>query len=358
MNILEMKFLGNETGRWLLSLGIAALSFIILLVLKKIIANYVERHAKKTATGIDDSIVELIRKTHSFFLLLLSAVVGSYFLTLSPAVNAILQKIAVLSFLGQALVWGNSVLKYGIEHAVAKYRKDNASEATTVVALGYVGKAVLWSVILLLALDNLGVNINTLIAGLGIGGIAIALALQGILGDLLASLSVVLDKPFVLGDFIIIDNYLGTVERIGIKTTRIRSLSGEQIIFSNADLLKSRIRNYKRMYERRVEFRFGIVYETPVHKLRDIKSIVKTIIQSKEKTRFDRVHFKEYGDSGLIYEVVYYVLDPDYNVYMDIQESINLEIYSRFAEEGIAFAYPTRTVVMKNTAAELLGARK
>ena len=166
MNILEMKFLENETGRWLLSLGIAALSFIILLVLRKIIANYVERHAKKTATGLDDFIVELIRKTHAFFLLLLSVVVGSYFLALSPAVTAILQKIAVLSFLGQALVWGNSVLKYGIEHAVAKYRKDNASEATTVVALGYVGKAVLWSVILLLALDNLGVNINTLIAGI------------------------------------------------------------------------------------------------------------------------------------------------------------------------------------------------
>lgn len=355
MNILEMKFLENETGRWLLSLGIAALSFIILLVLRKIIANYVERHAKKTATGLDDFIVELIRKTHAFFLLLLSVVVGSYFLALSPAVTAILQKIAVLSFLGQALVWGNSVLKYGIEHAVAKYRKDNASEATTVVALGYVGKAVLWSVILLLALDNLGVNINTLIAGLGIGGIAIALALQGILGDLLASLSVVLDKPFVLGDFIIIDNYLGTVERIGIKTTRIRSLSGEQIVFSNADLLKSRIRNYKRMYERRVEFRFGIVYETPVHKLREIKAIVKTIIQSKEKTRFDRVHFKEYGDSGLIYEAVYYVLDPDYNVYMDIHESINLDIFSRFSEEAIAFAYPTRTVIIRNANVELSG---
>lgn len=148
-----------------------------------------------------------------------------------------------------------------------------------------------------------------------------------------------------------VGEYLGTVEHIGLKTTRIRSLSGEQIIFSNNDLLQSRVQNFKRMYERRVVFTFSVAYETHVDQLQKISSIVRSIIESKKKTRFDRVHFFLYGESGLIYEAVYYVLDPDYNIYMDIHESINLDIHRTFAEEGIVFAYPTRTVLIKNAGA-------
>jgi small-conductance mechanosensitive channel len=199
-----------------------------------------------------------------------------------------------------------------------------------------------------LVLDNLGVNITGLVAGLGIGGIAVALALQNILGDLFASLSIVLDKPFVIGDFVVVDSLSGTIEHIGLKTTRIRSLRGEQLIFSNNDLLKSRIRNYKRMSERRIDFSFGVVYQTPLEKLKAIKKIVSDIIEKGEKTRFDRVHFKEYGDSSLNFEVVYFVTDPDYNIYMDVQEAINLEIFRCFAEEGIEFAYPTRTIFIQH----------
>ncbi len=177
---------------------------------------------------------------------------------------------------------------------------------------------------LLLALDNLGVDVTALVAGLGVGGIAVALAVQSILGDLFASLSIVLDKPFVIGDFIIVGDLLGTVENVGIKTTRVRSLSGEQLIFSNADLLNSRIRNYGRMYERRVVFTVGVTYDTPRHKLEDF---------------------------SLDFETVYYVQDPAYNLYMDIQQAINLELYQRFADEGIEFAYPTQTLFLaKETA--------
>ncbi len=184
-------------------------------------------------------------------------------------------------------------------------------------------------------------------AGLGIGGIAVALAVQNILGDLFASLSIVLDKPFVIGDFIIVNEFLGTVEHIGLKTTRIRSLSGEQVIFSNADLLRSRIRNFKRMFERRVTFSIGVTYQTPSDKLERISALLKEIVVKQPKARFDRAHFKEFGDSALIYEVVYYVQNPDFNVYMDIQQAINIEIVRRFEEESIEFAYPTRTIHVK-----------
>jgi small-conductance mechanosensitive channel len=206
-------------------------------------------------------------------------------------------------------------------------------------------------IVFLLILDNLGVNITGLVAGLGIGGIAVALAVQNILGDLFASLSIVLDKPFMIGDYVVVDTLSGTVEHIGLKTTRIRSLSGEQLIFSNNDLLKSRIRNYKRMEERRIVFGFGVIYQTPVEKLIRIKKQVAEIIEKQEHARLDRVHFKEYGDSSLNFEVVYFVDDPAYALYMDIQENINLELFRRFTEEGIEFAYPTRTLYVQHTQA-------
>jgi len=190
----------------------------------------------------------------------------------------------------------------------------------------------------------MGVDITALIAGLGIGGIAVALALQNVLGDLFASLSIVLDKPFVIGDFIIVDDLLGTVEHIGLKTTRVRSLFGEQLVFSNSDLLNSRIRNYKRMHERRIVFSLGVTYQTPYEKLAAIPDIIREIIELQEQVRFDRAHFKEYGDFALEFEIVYYMLVPDYNAYMDTQQAINLALYERFEKEGISFAYPTQTL--------------
>ena len=228
--------------------------------------------------------------------------------------------------------------------------KENQFSKTSLVVLGYLGKLLLWSIVVLVALDNLGVNITALVAGLGVGGIVVALAVQSLLADVLASLSIVFDKPFVIGDFIVVEDFLGTVEYIGLKTTRIRSLSGEQIIISNNDLLRCRIRNYKRMTERRVVFHLGVIYQTTHEKLSHINSIVRDIIESKENVRFDRVHFKEYGDWSLIYEVVYYVLSQDYNLYMDIQQKINLDLFRKFQEEGIEFAYPTNTVQIVNDA--------
>jgi small-conductance mechanosensitive channel len=226
--------------------------------------------------------------------------------------------------------------------------EDDAASATTISVLGFISKLLLWSLALLLMLDNLGVNITSLVAGLGIGGIAVALAAQNILGDLFASLSIVIDKPFVIGDFIVVDQMKGTVEHIGMKTTRLRSLGGEQLIISNNDLLKSRIQNFKRMEERRIVFGFGVTYQTPSAKLPLINDIVREIIQKQQQVRFDRVHFKEYGESALNFEAVYIVLKQDYNLYMDIQQAINLEMFRRFQQEKIEFAYPTRTLFVQH----------
>jgi len=221
------------------------------------------------------------------------------------------------------------------------------AEAMTAMAapvLGLMARTALWSLVLLLVLDSFGVNLSTLVAGVGVGGVAVALAVQNILGDIFASLSIALDKPFALGDFIIVDEVLGTVDRIGLKSTRIQSLSGEQIILANADLLKSRIRNFKRMRERRVLFTFAVTYQTAADALAALPGRLRDIIQAQPRTRFDRAHLREFGDSGLIFEVVYYVLDVDYNVYMDTQQAINLALLEALRAQGVGFAHPVRVM--------------
>jgi small-conductance mechanosensitive channel len=246
----------------------------------------------------------------------------------------------------QAGIWAGAILARWLESYRKREMQEDPATATTVSALGFVGKLLLWTAVLLLALDNLGVDITTLVAGLGVGGVAVALALQNILGDLFASLSIVLDKPFVLGDFVIVDEHLGNVEYIGLKTTRVRSLWGEQLIFSNSDLLKSRLRNFGRMFQRRIVFSIGVTYQTPRAKLEAIPGILREAVEAQEQTRFDRSHFKAYGDFAITFETVYYVTVPDYNTYMDIQQAINLRIHERFEQEAIEFAYPTQTLFL------------
>jgi small-conductance mechanosensitive channel len=265
-------------------------------------------------------------------------------LTLPARTEHIVGQLAIMALLLQTAIWGHYFIESWMRHTLQVKKTEDAASASTVGVLGFLARLGLWSFALLLALDNLGFNITALLTGLGIGGVAVALAAQNILGDLFASISIALDKPFIIGDFIVVGDQMGTVEYIGLKTTRLRSLSGEQIVFSNTDLLNSRIHNYKRMMERRVLFSFGVIYQTPANLLERIPAMVREIIEQQEHTRFDRTHFKAYGDSSLDFEVVYYVLDRDYNVYMDKQQAINFALFRRFETEGIEFAYPTRTL--------------
>ncbi|UCF65990.1 MAG: mechanosensitive ion channel family protein [bacterium] len=286
----------------------------------------------------------MIGKIHFGLLVLFSLYFGSLILELPVSLKTIMNKLIVVGFLLQGAIWGTGLIQFWVERYKKKRLAEDAASVTTFTALGFVLRLILWSVFLLLILDNLGVDITALVAGLGVGGIAVALAVQNILGDLFASLSIVLDKPFVIGDFIIVDNYLGSVEHIGLKTTRLRSLTGEQLVMSNSDLLKSRIRNFKRMYERRVLFTLGVTYQTSLENIRQIPAMIKEIVESQENVRFDRAHFKEYGNFSLNFEVVYWVKSPDYNTYMDIQQAINLQIFKQFEENSIEFAYPTQTL--------------
>jgi small-conductance mechanosensitive channel len=348
MDLLESVYLGNTVRDWLIAAGIAAVVFVVLQVIQRVAVRKLSKVAAKTDNKIDDLVVSMIRQTKLIILLMTSIYIASFAVSLKPSVSAFLQKAIVLTLILQGGLWAGAGITFGMKQTISKRMEQDASSTTTLTLLGFVAQLILWVVVFLLILDNLGVNITGLLAGLGIGGIAVALAVQNILGDLLASLSIVLDKPFIIGDFIVVVKLSGTVEHIGLKTTRIRSLSGEQLIFSNNDLLKSRIHNYKRMDERRIIFKFGVVYQTPLEKLRLIKEMVTDIIEKQEGARPDRVHFKEYGDSSLVFEVVYFVANPDFNRYMDVQEKINLEIFRRIHEEGIEFAYPTQTIYVQN----------
>lgn len=348
MDLMQIVYMGSTLQNWLISFCILLIVFALLITIKKLVIRKLSKLAAATETQIDDLLVETLKKTKFFFLLVASAYLASYAITLKPSIDVLWQKAVILILILQGGLWASAGISFALRQTIEKRMERDLSSTTTITFLGFVARLLLWIIVLLLILDNMGVNITGLVTGLGIGGIAVALAVQNILGDLFASLSIVLDKPFVIGDFVVVDSLSGTIEHIGLKTTRIRSLGGEQLVFSNNDLLKSRIRNYKRMSERRIVFSFGVVYQTPLEKMKAIKEIVSDIIKNEENARLDRVHFKEYGDSSLNFEVVYFVNNADYNIYMDVQEAINLEIFRRFQQEGIEFAYPTRTLFIQN----------
>ena len=344
---LETTFLGNSLQVWLGAVFLALALFIVMRIVKAVLITHLAKLASRTSTGLDDLVVALLRKTSVILLLALALYFGSTLLQLPIKVSGLIDRLLIIIFLLQAGIWGDALIRHRLTDIVKRKTTEDASSVATITVLGFIGRLVVWSIVVLVGLDNLGFNITTLIAGLGVGGVAVALATQNILGDLFASISIVLDKPFVVGDFIIVGDYLGTVEYIGIKTTRLRSLSGEQLVFSNNDLLGSRVRNYKRMSERRIVFSIGVIYQTPYEKLQAIPAMIREIIEAQPNVRFDRAHFKEYGDFALVFEIVYYVLSPDYHVYMDLQQAINLAIFHRFAQEQIEFAYPTQTLFLE-----------
>jgi small-conductance mechanosensitive channel len=348
----QWTILGNSPRSWLLAIGIAAALTVTAKIVVYVIIRRLRKLAARTTNRVDDLILEVLGGTKLPLLSLLALHAGTSSLELPPKLGAWLGTIAVFAALLQVGIWLDRLIQLLLVGGREATTEVDGSRVTSMRAAAFLARLVLFSVILLMALDNIpGLDVTTLIAGLGVGGIAVALALQNVLGDLLASLSISIDKPFVIGDFIVLDTFAGTVEHIGLKTTRVRSLSGEQLVFANNDLLASRIRNYKRMTERRALFGFGVVYQTGAEQLEAIPAIVQEIIESVPGTRFDRAHFKSYGDSSLDFEVVYHVLNPDYNAFMDAQQAVNLALFRRFEADGIEFAYPTRTLYVQQATA-------
>jgi small-conductance mechanosensitive channel len=342
--LLERTFAGNTVATWLWLLGSLALILGLMWLAKVYLLGRMEKVAIRTRTHVDDLVIILIKRTRYALMLWVIVSVTLRILVLPERLTDLLGTVAVLAFLLQLGIWANGAIEFWLLRYTRDRHPSDAASITTFRAIAYGMQVLAWTIVVLLALDNFGVDVTALITGLGIGGVAVALAVQNILGDLLAALAIVLDKPFVIGDFIIVGSEKGTVEQIGMKTTRVRSLDGEQIIFSNAELLQSRIRNYKRMDERRVLFRFGVLYSTPQEKVEMLPSIAREAVLAQEAVRFDRAHFASFNDSSLDVEVVYYVLSPDYGKYMDTQQAINLVLLRRLREENVEFAFPTRTV--------------
>ena len=343
---LDRRFWGNSISVWLLALVVAAAVAGALWFARGVIRGRAAKAAARTANRWDDLVVAVLERTRMWFLLGTGLYAGSWFILLPEATRSAVNRAAAVLLILQSGFWLNTAIAQYFDRYRERKLKEDPAAYTTMNAVVFLVRVAMWSVIVLLVLANAGVEIAPLVAGLGVGGIAVALAVQTVLGDLLASLSIVLDKPFVVGDFLIVDEFLGSVEHIGLKTTRIRSLTGEQLVFSNADLLKSRIRNFGRMRERRVVFTVGVTYGTPKEKLEKIPGILRAAVESQPRTRFDRAHFKQFGDFSLNFETVYYMGVPDYNAYMDVQQAINLFIYEQFAKEGIEFAYPTQTIFL------------
>jgi small-conductance mechanosensitive channel len=328
-----------------LAIAVSVAALIALLALKAFVARQLGRLTQAGRLRFLSYPEQMVGATRLPFLSGVALLAGISSLDFSERQQQWLHYAWIIILVTQIAMWGTRLITVAAQRAFERQRETNPAGATHLMLAGLVGKIVLWSLAALVTLDNLGFNISTLMASLGIGGIAVALALQTILGDLFSSVSIALDKPFVIGDFIIVDDYMGTVEYIGMKTTRLLSLGGEQIIFSNTELLKNRIRNYKRMQERRVMFEFGIAYATSNDDIERIPLRLKEIISSNQfEVRFDRAHFKTFGESALLFEVVYYCLDADYNKYMDIQQAINLALLRHLRERGIAIAHPVRTL--------------
>lgn len=318
--------------------------------LRQVVLARIKALAGKIPSDFDDTLIEAVENIKGSVFTLVALYAAIQVFVLPELVDTIATGVFYLVIAWQAIDIATRLLNYFTTRFLERGNENgevdpNAKTASHMITL--MARVALWVLGVLFVLSNLGIEVTSLIAGLGIGGIAIAFALQGVLGDLFASLSIYLDKPFRIGDFIVIGSDMGVVEKIGIKSTRIRTLQGEELVVSNTELTSARVQNFKKMQRRRVVMKFGVTYETPQDKLKEIPGVVTRIFEALEIATLDRIHFASFGDSALIYELVYYVESSDYNQFMDAQQSFSFDLMARFAEMGVDFAYPTQTIYTK-----------
>ncbi|MFC1612567.1 mechanosensitive ion channel family protein [Patescibacteria group bacterium] len=340
----QYESFGNTIGAYAIALG-AFIGFLILFfIFQKIIVFKLRRLAKKTKTKADDALIEIADSVRPPFYSFLAFYLAIKFLAIPELLTKIINVVLIIWVIYQIIKAVQIFIDYLVKKGLKKEGRAGSEEIIKLI--GKISKGILWALGGLLILSNLGINVTSLIAGLGIGGIAIALALQNILGDLFSSFAILFDKPFIAGDFIKVGPHMGTVEKIGIKTTRIRSIEGDEVVMSNKELTTLDIKNYGEMKERRGTIEFGILYETPTSKVKKVPKIVKDIIKAEKMAKFDRTHFKKFDDSALTFEAVYYIKSNDYEKYMDLNQRILLKIKSEFEKEEIVMAYPTRTIYL------------
>ena len=345
--ILNAQVWNNSGQDYLTALIMAFIGIIVLKLFKSIVLRRLKKIAAKTSTDVDDFIVNVLNQLHWPLYFLISVYIALQTLAFPGIVQQIFNSAMIIGITYYVVRVILELIDYGTTKFVHKREKDEkVHEAHVIQTLARLIKGIVWAVAILMVLSNLGYNVSTLLAGLGIGGLAIAFALQNILGDIFSSISIYFDKPFEVGDFIILGDHMGVVKKIGIKSTRIQALQGEEIIISNRELTSTRVQNFKKMEKRRISFKFGVVYDTSNAKLKKVVEIVKDVVEKTKLADLDRVHFKEFGDFSLNFEVVYYLKSSVYNDYMDTQQEINLGIKEHFEKEKIEFAYPTQTILL------------
>ncbi len=342
LDFLEIEFFNNKLGDYFIALLILIVSILVIKILRSLVIRSLKKWAAKINNPFDDVIIRILERNIVPIIYLGSFYLAVGNLTLHPIIARAIEVLVIIgsTILGIRLV--ATLVEYVLKIYCLTYHRDNPSLEQSINALIPAIRLVIWLIGIIFILDNLGFNISAVVASLGIGGVAIALASQGVLQDLFSYFAILLDRPFELGDFIIVGDYVGTIEYVGIKTTRLKSISGEEIIIANTDLTGSRIRNFKRMKERRIVFKFGVIYDTSLEQLKMIPELIEQIIRETEHTKFDRAHFAGYGDFSLDFEVVYFIDSNDYTEYMNAQQQINLNIKAEFAQHNIQFAYPTQ----------------
>lgn len=349
---LDLPFVGMvDMGPALMATAIFLGLTVLFALVRGVVLVRLKAFSGRTATDIDDAVIDAVRRIRPWVYSVAALYMALQLFAFPHAIDLAIRAVFLLTVVWQAVEITLAFIRYGTHRIIEKDEDaDGVTDPGSAMASEMIillARIVLWALGGLFVLSNLGVEVTSLIAGLGIGGIAVAFALQGILSDLFASFSIYFDKPFRIGDFIIVGSNMGTVERIGIKSTRIRTLQGEELVISNAELTSARVQNFKKMQERRIVFTFGITYETPYAAVSEVPGMVRSLIERTADVRFDRAHFASYGDSALLFEVVYHVLSEDYNIYMDRQQEINFGLMQVFTEAGIEFAYPTQTVYVK-----------
>ncbi len=345
-----------EAQNLLIAFGVLVATLLILQLVKRLLYQNLKKLAQDTGAEGEGLLSRVARSASPLSMVAVAVWTASLFLDLGAQATSFVTVLVKIAFFFQLALWGTELINFYVQRRAKTEAETNPAAVTTLNAFSLVGKVLLWSVISLLVLENLtGIQIDTLIASLGITGVAVALAVQNILGDLFASVSIAMDQPFVIGDFIIVDDLMGTVEHVGLKSTRVRSISGEQLVFSNSDLLASRIRNYKRMARRRMLFHLNIAYGTPPDQLEMVPQIIERIVSGTPDITFDRAHLMEFGQYAFRYEVVCYVETADYRTYMDRQQEIMLEIYRCLMDAGIDIAYPTSQVFVRDEFTKTLG---
>lgn len=354
--LTSYQMAGNTAYEYAIAGALFIGALFLLKIFQLIVLARLRAWAKKTKNDFDDAIISMVEGVRKSFYLLVGLYIAIRPIEVHEAVVQVIKVFLIISIVYEVVRSLNHLVDYFVGLYTRKFGKErdetkDAKEHTKSIArtMRILVQALIWILGLLLVLSNLGINITSLVASLGIGGIAIALALQNVFGDLFSSFSIYVDKPFKVGDLIMIGTDMGTVKKIGMKSTRIETLQGEEMTISNQELTSARVQNFRRMQKRRVKSHIGVVYGTGAEKLEQIPKIIKKVIDIEAGVDFDRCHFHEYGDFSLNYEFVFYVKSADYKEHMEKRHNINLEIYKQFSEHGIEFAYPTQTLFVNKT---------